>query len=61
MLTDERYMIYRTYTPQERPDLRDRVVFYGWTRSKHIRKAFLKQRDPKKYRWYHFSDEEIAE
>lgn len=41
-------MIYREYSKKER--LTDQRVFYGWTKSKQMVLAFLKQRSPKKYR-----------
>lgn len=57
------YMIFRTYTAKERPDMRkvDRTRFFGWSKSKDVVMAFLSQRDPKKYKIIKMSDEEIAE
>lgn len=46
----KRYLVFREYTPKERPDRNERLVFYGWTKQKEMILAFLKQRSPKKYR-----------
>ena len=43
------YVVFRIYTSKERPDLKDRSHVYGWTSSKKVLKAFLEQRDSKKY------------
>lgn len=54
-------MVFRVYTKKERPqtDAKDRSIFYGWTNSKKVIKAFLSQRDPKKYRVVKMDKEEI--
>lgn len=56
-----KYMIYRVYSKSERPDMGSRSVFFGWTRSKDVRDAFLSQRDKKKYKCVKMYDEDIAE
>ncbi len=43
------YVVFRVYSSKERPDLKDRSHVYGWTSSKKVLKAFLEQRDSKKY------------
>jgi Trp operon repressor len=43
------YLVHRVYNSKERQDLKDRSHIYGWTTDKRVLKAFLKQRDPKKY------------
>lgn len=51
MAHSTRYAVFRYYSPKEAPtiDYRDRVVFYGWTDHKSVMKAFLAQRNSKKY------------
>jgi len=56
-----RYMIYRVYSKSERPDYASRSIFYGWTRSKDVKKAFLSQRNKDKYRCVKAYDEDISE
>lgn len=53
------YVVTRVYSDDDRaPD--ERYSFYGWTFSKTILKAFLKQRDPKKYVYKEFhKDDEV--
>lgn len=53
-------MIYREYTKEERLDPLDRSVFYGWSASKEMVKAFLEQRNPKKYKVRKFYKDEIT-
>ncbi len=48
------YIVYRIYTKEERPNMDDRSVFYGWSPSKDTIKAFLKQRNRKKYAYKKF-------
>lgn len=55
-----KYMIFRIYTQEERADRDQRAVFYGWTRSKVIRDAFMAQRKKRKYRCIKMYDEDIA-
>ena len=45
----EYYLVFRVYSKDERPSLKERSHVYGWTSNKKILKAFLKQRDEKKY------------
>ena len=56
-----KYLIYRIYSAKERPEMNERSVFYGWTSSKKVAKAFLKQRDKNKYRAIKMNDEEIIQ
>ena len=50
-MSDKKYVVFRVYSEKERPGIRDndRIVYYGWTSSKIIVKAFMKQRDNDKY------------
>lgn len=43
------HMVYRVYSNKERPETKDRSHAYGWTGNTKVLKAFLKQRDSKKY------------
>lgn len=54
-----KYLVFRVYSEKERPNLSERMIFYGWTNSKSIIKAFLKQRDERKYKVIKMTDEEI--
>lgn len=54
-----KYLVYRIYTKEERPDIEERSVLYGWSKSKSIVKAFNKQRNPSKYRIIKMSDNDI--
>lgn len=44
------YLIFRVYSKKEQPKLEYRSKFWGWTIDKNILKAFLSQRDKKKYK-----------
>ena len=59
----KKYMVFRVYSKKERPDSTDqeRVVFFGWTKSKTVLKAFKEQRDQKKYIIRKMDEEDIAE
>lgn len=57
----KKYLVYRTYTKKERPGLSDRSRFYGWSSNKSVVKAFLEQRNPKKYTVIKMSKDRIAE
>lgn len=52
MKEDYRYLVYRAYSDKERPGIpeNERIVLYGWSSSKAVVKAFIGQRDPKKYK-----------
>jgi len=52
------YIIYRVYSHREGPGNHN---IYGWTDSKKILKAFLQQRDEKKYSVRKLTREEIGE
>ena len=49
---DYRYLVYRAYSEKERPGIPEysRNVLYGWSSSKAAIKAFIEQRNPKKYK-----------
>jgi hypothetical protein len=49
------YLIYRVYHDDEH----DAPYLFGWTENKHVAKAFLGQRDPKKYIMYKVSEDEL--
>lgn len=53
------YIVSRVFSKEERPDPSDRRVFYGWSNSKHTIKAFTKQRDPKKYEYKKYDEEDF--
>ena len=53
------YIVSRVFSKEERPDPSDRRVFYGWSNSKHTIKAFIKQRDPKKYEYKKYDEEDF--
>lgn len=57
MKDETKYLIYRSYSEEERPSShkKDRMVYYGWTSSKSVIKAFFEQRDKKKYKFYKIS------
>lgn len=59
-MADKRYLIYRVYTRKERADPNDRVILYGWTSDKNVLKAFLAQRNEKKYTYERIDQEEIG-
>ena len=45
------YLIFRCRRRKQDPDLKDheRTTYYGWTQSRYVLEAFLKQRNPDKY------------
>lgn len=45
-----KYLVYRKYSQEERYDPAERLVFYGWSDSKDVVMAFLKQRTLSKYK-----------
>lgn len=51
MAKDDRYLVFRYYSPDEGSDIhyQDRTVFYGWTDHKPVLKAFMAQRSESKY------------
>lgn len=59
-MKDYKYLIYRIYDKKERPNERDRSVFYGWTTDKNVILAFLQQRNPDKYKVFKRSNEYIS-
>lgn len=61
MSKDIWYMVFRVYPLDEIPDPELSCVFYGWTRSKAIAKAFLRQRAKSKYRIRRLDIEELQD
>lgn len=57
----KKYLVYRVYTKKERSEFTDRSRFYGWSSAKSVIKAFLEQRDPKKYTVIKIDKHQIAE
>lgn len=49
MSKDHRFIVFRKYKANERPE-NEREVYYGWTHSKSVVLAFIKQRSEKKYK-----------
>lgn len=45
----KKYVVYRVFTKKERPNPKERYCYYGWSISKAVIKAFMQQRDSKKY------------
>lgn len=62
MSNDHVYLVFRCYSTAERPNTDSPycVVFYGYTYSKDVVKAFISQRDKSKYKWIK-EDTEVAE
>lgn len=56
----EYYVVFRIYTSKERPEVRERSRVYGWTSSKKVLKAFMEQRDDKKYAVRKVPQEQLA-
>ena len=61
MKDDHIYLVYRVYSKKERPDYNSRIIFYGWTNSKNVIKAFFQQRNKSKYYVCKTSMEELGE
>jgi len=55
------YIVYRVFSRKERPWFSDTSRIYGWTNNKQVLKAFMQQRDSKKYVSYEMDKEEIGE
>lgn len=62
-LTDEKdtYLVYRIYSKKERKDPEERAIFFGWTKSKNIKNAFMMQRSPKKYKVLKCDNDELMD
>ena len=61
-MSDKIYLIYRTYSRKEKEEFSHRQDhLFGWTRSSSLIKAFLMQRDNKKYKVIKTNREEIAD
>lgn len=62
-MNDRLYLVYRRYSQIERPRRRanERTIFYGWTKSKNVVKAFFAQRSKHKYDVVETDLEEIGE
>lgn len=58
---DITYFIFRSYSEKERPNEENRYVYYGWSKHKIVVKAFLTQRNEKKYRVIKLTAKEIEE
>lgn len=58
---DVTYFIFRTYSEKERPEEEHRYVYYGWSKHKAVVKAFIAQRNAKKYRIIKLTAEELEE
>ena len=58
---DKKYMVFRVYSKKERPNAseKERAVFFGWSRSKSVIKAFKEQRDKRKYVVHKMTDDDI--
>lgn len=52
------YAVFRVYSSADMPDPSTRSVFFGWSDSKQVIKAFLEQRDKKKYKVIPLSDDD---
>ena len=61
MDNEKKYMVFRVYSEKERPGVscNDRILFYGWTASKIVMKAFMKQRSKEKYMVKRLHDDEL--
>ncbi len=53
------YLVYRIYN--DNPRSLENAAFYGWTDSKAVLKAFMHQRDKRKYSYDVIDDEELME
>ncbi len=56
---DFKYLIFRTFSKEERPNVSERSVFFAWSIDKNVVKAFLSQRDKKKYKVMKIKNEVI--
>lgn len=56
---DGKYLVYRIYTKEERPNADERSVLYGWSMNKSIIKAFCNQRNKDKYMVIRMSNDDI--
>lgn len=54
------YLVYRIYSQEERPDISDRSIFYGWSKDKSMIKVFVEQRSKKKYKVCKIDDNDIS-
>lgn len=53
------YIVIRTFSKDERPSTTERSMIYGWSKDKNTIKAFIQQRDPKKYYYKKFNNEDL--
>lgn len=58
---DKIYVVYRLHTPEYTTNKYEAAAIYGWSDDKGIVKAFLKQRDKKKYKVKKYTRGELAE
>lgn len=61
MADEFKYLVFRLYSKEEREDPDQRVILFGWSKNKNVIKAFLQQRDGKKYTYKKFYEDEIIE
>lgn len=59
-MSNWKYLVYRVYTRDERPNIDERASFYGWSNNKSMIKAFTSQRSKKKYKILKVDQDEIA-
>lgn len=59
-MSNWKYLVYRVYTRDERPNIDERASFYGWSNNKSMIKAFTSQRSKKKYKVLKVDQDEIA-
>lgn len=55
------FIVYRVYNRKERPSFKNNSRMYGWTDNKKVLKAFLRQRDKKKYAFIEMDKDEMME
>lgn len=58
-MQDSKFLVFRVYSEEERPEKSTQSIYYGWTTHKAVLKAFLRQRSSKKYKVIKLSNEEI--
>lgn len=56
-----KYLIFRVYPKNDEEHRNNRTVLFGWTTSKDVLKAFMEQRDKRKYRSIKLSQSDIEE
>ena len=61
MMSRRYYIVYRVFNRKERPWFDNTSRIYGWTNNKNILKAFMQQRDNRKYISYEMDKDELGE